>query len=87
MARTLTAPDAAADLTNVHQRAFGQFVSAYRSQVKCPKFSDRAKIDMFRLTLLNVTLTFADWVQPMSAAVADIIHQANPNEKPNTEKR
>jgi hypothetical protein len=75
------------DLTNVHQRAFGQFVSAYRSQVKSPKFSDRAKIDTFRLTLLNVTLTFADWVQPISAAVADIIHQANPKEKPKTEKR
>jgi hypothetical protein len=55
--------------------------------VKSPKFSDQAKIDTFRLTLLNITLTFADWVQPISAAVADIIHQANPNEKPNTEKR
>jgi hypothetical protein len=70
------------DLTNIHQRAFGQIVSAYLSQVKTEEFADRTKIDTFRLKLLNLILIAADSMQPISAAVAGMVHQVNPEKKP-----
>jgi hypothetical protein len=64
------------DLTNVRPRAFPLFVAAYAAQVKRPNFSDGERLADFRLQLLNIILTAADWVQPVSAAVADIAHFA-----------
>lgn len=63
------------DLTPIHKRAFAEVVPAYLSQVKSPDFSDGAKIDTFRLKLLNLALIAADSLQPISAAAAGIIHQ------------
>ncbi len=48
------------DLTTIHQGAFGQVVSAYLGQVKAKDFSDRTKIDTFRLKLLNLMLIAAE---------------------------
>ncbi len=64
------------DLTNVRPRAFALFVAAYAAQVKRPDFSDGARLGDFRLEVANILLTAADWVQPVSAAVADIAHFA-----------
>jgi hypothetical protein len=64
------------DLTNVRPRAFPLFVAAYAAQVKRPDFSDGERLSDFRLQLVNIILTAADWVQPVSAAVADIAHFA-----------
>jgi hypothetical protein len=64
------------DLTNVRPRAFPRFVAAYAAQVKRPEFSDGERLNDFRLTLLNIILTAADLVQPVSAAMADIAHFA-----------
>lgn len=64
------------DLTNVHPRAFPLFVSAYASQVKRPDFADGARLDDLSLLIANITFTAADWVQPVGAAVADIMHYA-----------
>ncbi len=69
------------DLTNVRPRAFPLFVAAYAAQVKRPDFSDGERLSDFRLQLLNVMLTAADWVQPVSAAVADIAHFAEAKKK------
>ncbi|MGD9543578.1 MAG: hypothetical protein AB7F41_10515 [Methylocystis sp.] len=62
------------DLTNVRPRAFPLFVAAYAAQVKRPEFADGARLADFRLQLANIILTAADWVEPVSAAVADIAH-------------
>ena len=64
------------DLTNVRSRAFPLFVAAYAAQVKRPDFSDGERLVDFRLELANIVLTAADWVQPVSAAVAEIAHFA-----------
>lgn len=64
------------DLTRVHPRAFRQFLAAYASQVKRPDFSDGDRVDDFHLSLGNITLTAADWVQPVAAAVSDLLHYA-----------
>ncbi len=53
------------DLSNVHERAFDEFVAAYKEQVKRANFSDRERIDTFRLSLLSIVLTAADWVGPI----------------------
>lgn len=66
------------DLTNVRSRAFPLFVAAYAAQVKRPNFSDGERLADFRLQLINIILTAADWVQPVSTAVADIAHFAEP---------
>jgi len=65
------------DLTNVHPRAFPLLVSAYASQVKRPDFADGQRLDDLSLTIANIAFTAADWVQPVRAAVADIIHYAD----------
>ncbi|PPD22479.1 MAG: hypothetical protein CTY30_03380 [Methylocystis sp.] len=64
------------DLTNVRPRAFPLFVAAYAAQVKRPDFSDGARLADLNLHVANILLTAADWVQPVSAAVADIAHFA-----------
>jgi hypothetical protein len=59
------APFLLLDLGNVHERAFGEFVAAYKEQVRQPQFSDRQRIDTFRLRILSVVLTSADWLKPL----------------------
>ena len=62
------------DLTMVHRRAYGEFLAAYKAQVKRPDYADSEKLASFRLTLLNITLHAADWVDPIKSAVSEIIH-------------
>ncbi len=59
------APFLLLDLSNVHERAFGEFVAAYKEQVRQPQFSDRHRLDTFRLRILSVVLTSADWLKPL----------------------
>jgi hypothetical protein len=64
------------DLSQVHIRAFGEFIAAYKAQVKRSDYSDRERIDTLRLRLLNIALTAADWITPTKSAIADILHMA-----------
>ncbi|MGI8568014.1 MAG: hypothetical protein ACR2KT_02465 [Methylocella sp.] len=65
------------DLSDVHERAFPEFIAAFRAQVKREDISDRAKIDTLRLRLLSIALTGADWVAPVQKAIADVVHSAS----------
>jgi len=62
------------DLSNVHEQAFGELIAAFRSQVKRDDISDQARIRTLRLTILNIALTAADWVNPVEKAIAEIVH-------------
>ncbi len=64
------------DLSDVHIRAFGEFIAAYKAQVKRPDYSDRERIDVLRLRVLNIVLTAADWIAPTKSAIADILRMA-----------
>jgi hypothetical protein len=61
------------DLSNVHERAFGEFISALKEQVMRPDFVDRQKIDTVRLGLLDITLKAADWLNPIKEGIAEIV--------------
>ncbi|HKU13578.1 MAG TPA: hypothetical protein VJQ52_04230 [Steroidobacteraceae bacterium] len=67
----MPAPFLLLDLSNVHERAFGEFVAAYKEQVRQPQFSDRRRIDTFRLRILSVVLTSADWLKPLVGDTAN----------------
>src|SRR5258708_7942385 len=69
------------DLSNVHEQAFGEFIAAFRAQVKRDDITDQARIKTLRLTILNVALTAADWVNPVEKAIADIVHSPSDDEK------
>lgn len=60
------------DLSDVHERAFGEFLAAFEAQVKRDDITDQARIQTLRLRILNIALTAADWVGPVQKAVADI---------------
>ena len=62
------------DLSDVHERAFGEFISAYKAQVKRTDITDLKRIETMRLRLLSIVLTAADWVNPIKTAVAEIVH-------------
>jgi hypothetical protein len=64
------------DLSPVHERAFSEFIAAYKAQVKRSDYTDRERIETFRLRLLSIVLTATDWIGPARAAVADIVHIA-----------
>jgi hypothetical protein len=64
------------DLSSVHERAFAEFVTAYKEQVKRADYSDAERIDNLRLTVLNVILTAADWIGPVKGAIADTVYMA-----------
>jgi hypothetical protein len=64
------------DLSNVHEGAFGEYMTAYKEQVKRTDYGDRERIDGFRLRLLSIILTSADWVDPIRSALADTVHMA-----------
>ncbi len=61
------------DLSHVHERAFGEFIRAVKEQVMLAEFSNREKIDTFRLQLLDVALKAGDWLVPVKDAVAGIV--------------
>jgi hypothetical protein len=65
------------DLSDVHERAFPQFIAAFKAQVKREDISDGARINTLRLKILSITLTAADWLAPVQKALADIVHSAS----------
>src|SRR5713101_4549804 len=65
------------DLSDVHERAFGELLAAFREQVKRQDVSDRARIDTLRIKVLQTILTASDWVTPVQKAIADIVHAAD----------
>jgi len=65
------------DLSDVHERAFPEFIAAFKAQVKREDISDRAKIDTLRLKILNIVLTTADWLPSVRKSVADIVYSAS----------
>jgi hypothetical protein len=69
------------DLSDVHERAFGELLAAFQAQVKREDISDQAKIHTMRLNILQVALTAADWVTPVQKAIADIVHSAAGDDK------
>jgi hypothetical protein len=62
------------DLSDVHELAFGEFISAYKAQVKRTDIADLERIETLRLRLLSIVLTARDWVNPIKKAVGDIVH-------------
>jgi hypothetical protein len=62
------------DLSDIHEKAFGELLSAFREQVKREDVSDGARINTLRLTILNIVLTASDWVVPVQKAIADVVH-------------
>ena len=66
-----------ADLSQVHERAFGEFVAAYKAQLKRSDYTDSQRIETFRLGLLNIVLTAADWIRPARNSLTDILHMAS----------
>jgi len=69
------------DLSNVHAQAFAEFIDAFRTQVKRDDITDQARIQTLRLTILNVALTAADWVNPVQKAIAGIVHLPSDDDK------
>ena len=61
------------DLSSVHQRAFGEFIAAYKEQVKRSDFSDLERVKNFRLRILSIILTAADWIGPIEGAIAEVV--------------
>ena len=70
------------DLSTVHERAFGEFIRAYKEQVKRTDYTDLARIDNLRLRLLSIVLTAADWIDPVKGALTDILHLAKGEDGP-----
>jgi hypothetical protein len=69
------------DLSDVHEQAFGEFIDAFKSQVKSDDITDQARIQTLRLTILNIALTAADWVNPVEKALGDIVHAPSPDDR------
>lgn len=65
------------DLSAVHENAFGEFLAAYKAQIKRTDYTDRERIDTFRLELLKIVVPAADWVGPTVKAVAEILHSVD----------
>jgi hypothetical protein len=61
------------DLSDIHERAFGEFISAIKEQVTRPDFTDRQKVDSLRLRILDITLKAADWLDPIKEGIAEIV--------------
>jgi hypothetical protein len=69
------------DLSNINPQAFGELLSAFKEQVKRQDITDQARIRTLRLAILNITLTAADWVNPIQKAIADIVHSSGDDDK------
>jgi hypothetical protein len=61
------------DLSDIHERAFGEFIRAIKEQVMVADFTDRQKVDTLRLRLLDITLKAADWLDPIKEGIAEIV--------------
>src|SRR5262249_9389548 len=72
-------PFLSVDLSNVDPRAYGQFIAAFRYQVKRQDTLESAKINSLKSTVLNIALKPSDWVSPTQTAVADIVTTAGTN--------
>ncbi|HZD54294.1 MAG TPA: hypothetical protein VE175_14690 [Woeseiaceae bacterium] len=72
-AETVPAAHLFVDLSDIHERAFGEFIRAIKEQVMQPDFTDRQKVDTLRLRLLDITLKAADWLNPIKEGVAEIV--------------
>lgn len=70
---TVELPYLFVDLSHVRERAYPEFIRAVKEQVRRPDFTDRERIDSFRLRLLNITLSAEDWVRPVSDGIEGII--------------
>jgi hypothetical protein len=70
------------DLSHVHILAFGEFIAAYKAQVKRIDYSDHERINTLRLRVLNILLTAADWISPTKSAIADILYMAKGETSP-----
>ncbi|HEV7880231.1 hypothetical protein [Bradyrhizobium sp.] len=75
------------DLSDVHERAFGEMLAAFQSQVKQEDITDQAKMHTMRLNILQVALTAADWVSPVQKAVADIVRSATGGDDKKDDKK
>jgi hypothetical protein len=62
------------DLSDVDLQAFGEYVAAFKAQVKREDISDGARINSLRLQVLNVALKGAGLVGPVEKAIANMIH-------------
>ena len=62
------------DLSDVDKRAYGEFVLAFRAQVKRQDISDGAKINTLRLRVLSIVLKAGDFIGPVGKSIADYIH-------------
>jgi hypothetical protein len=69
------------DLSNVHEQAFGELIAAFRAQVKRDDITDQARIRTLRLTILDIALTAADWVNPVEKAIAEIVYSPSADDK------
>lgn len=76
---SLSPPYLFVDMSNVHERAFGEFFAAYKEQMKRPDFNDIGRIDNLRLRILSIVLTAADWIDPIRGAIADTIYMVEAN--------
>ena len=77
---TVPSPTLLLDLSDVHEKAFGEFIPAIKEQVMSPDFTDRRKVETLRLRLLSVILTAADVVVPIKKGVESILHLASLHE-------
>ena len=64
----------------MHEKAFGEFIAAYKEQVKRTDYSDLERVNTLRLRLLNIILTAADWIDPIKGAITDIVQLAQNEE-------
>lgn len=71
---TVPSPYLFVDLSSVHEGAFGEFIAAYKEQVKRTDYNDLERIDNLRLRILSIILTAADWLGPIKGAIADTVH-------------
>jgi hypothetical protein len=75
------------DLSDVHERAFGELLAAFQAQVKREDITDQARIRTMRLNILQVALTAADWVSPVQKAIADIVRSATGGDDKKDDKK
>ena len=73
---SVTPPYLFVDLSEVHERAFDEFIAAYKAQVREEDYTAKKRLKALRLALVSIVLTAADWVDPVTKSVTDIIHVA-----------
>lgn len=75
------------DLSSVHERAFPEFLRAYKEQVKRKDMADSECINTFRLRVVSIVLTGADLLVPLENAFEKIIHLSSDAEAAQPAKR